>query len=141
MALSQTALGAKSSCCGVSRSVISGRLFTFPIYKAMQQAAGNDVVTVNSVKDKITGDIRLTPLTRDLCVTGDLVPAPEAARPNQPALIFLIWLQTIFSCMIYGPIAAYLVEAFPAKIRYTSVFLCLTTSETVFSVACSCSSG
>ena len=26
-------------------------------------------------------------------------------------------------CMIYGPIAAYLVEAFPAKIRYTSLSL------------------
>jgi hypothetical protein len=29
----------------------------------------------------------------------------------------------IFVCMIYGPIAAYLVEAFPAKVRYTSVSL------------------
>jgi len=64
-------------------------------------------------------------IKKKLCdtVTGDLVPAPEAAHPNQPALIFLIWFQTIFACMIYGPIAAYLVEAFPAKIRYTSVSL------------------
>jgi hypothetical protein len=29
----------------------------------------------------------------------------------------------IFVCMVYGPIAAYLVEAFPAKIRYTSLSL------------------
>ncbi len=28
-----------------------------------------------------------------------------------------------FRCMVYGPIAAYLVEAFPASIRYTSVSL------------------
>ena len=121
-----TVFGALSDRIGRKKLMLSSLLlaavFYFPIYKAMRQAAGNSVVTVNSVKDKITGDIRLTPLTSDP-VTGDLVPAPEAARPNQPALVFLIWLQTIFSCMIYGPIAAYLVEAFPAKIRYTSVSL------------------
>ena len=38
-------------------------------------------------------------------------------------LIFYIWLQVLFACMTYGPIAAYLVEAFPAKVRYTSVSL------------------
>ncbi|HEY1984204.1 MAG TPA: MFS transporter [Terracidiphilus sp.] len=93
-----------------------------PIYKGMQFAAGNNVVTVNSVKDKITGALKLTPLTPD-AVTGKLVPAQEAANANQPLLVLLIWLQVIFVCMIYGPIAAYLVEAFPAKVRYTSVSL------------------
>jgi len=29
----------------------------------------------------------------------------------------------IFWCMVQGPLAAYLVEAFPAKIRYTSLSL------------------
>jgi hypothetical protein len=29
----------------------------------------------------------------------------------------------MFACMIYGPIAAYLVGAFPARIRYTSLSL------------------
>ena len=38
-------------------------------------------------------------------------------------LILLVWFQVFLSCMTYGPIAAYLVEAFPAKIRYTSVSL------------------
>jgi hypothetical protein len=37
--------------------------------------------------------------------------------------VFYVWLQMILVCMIYGPIAAYLVEAFPAKVRYTSVSL------------------
>jgi len=32
-------------------------------------------------------------------------------------------LQVLFVCMAYGPIAAYLVEAFPAKVRYTSMSL------------------
>jgi hypothetical protein len=38
-------------------------------------------------------------------------------------LVFLVFIQVIYVCMIYGPIAAYLVEAFPAKIRYTSLSL------------------
>ena len=38
-------------------------------------------------------------------------------------LVFLIWLQMVFVTMVYGPIAAFLVEAFPAKVRYTSLSL------------------
>ena len=38
-------------------------------------------------------------------------------------LILLIFIQIFFVTMVYAPIAAYLVEAFPAKIRYTSMSL------------------
>jgi MFS family permease len=93
-----------------------------PIYKAMQNAAGNNVVTVKSAKNKVTGAISLTPLTPD-AATGALVPAKEASNPNVPLLVLLVFIQVFYVCMIYGPIAAYLVEAFPAKIRYTSLSL------------------
>jgi MFS family permease len=92
-----------------------------PIYHAMQQAAGNNVVTVKSAKNKATGAIALTPLTTD--ANGALVPAKEASNPNQPMLVLLVLIQVLYVCMIYGPIAAYLVEAFPARIRYTSLSL------------------
>jgi len=92
-----------------------------PIYHAMQQAAGNNVVTVKSAKNKVTGAIALTPLTTD--ANGALVPAKEASNPNEPLLVLLVLIQVIYVCMIYGPIAAYLVEAFPARIRYTSLSL------------------
>src|SRR5438045_4552545 len=42
---------------------------------------------------------------------------------NVPMLIVLVFVQVIFVTMVYGPIAAFLVEAFPAKIRYTSLSL------------------
>jgi MFS family permease len=38
-------------------------------------------------------------------------------------LVFLIFIQVIFVTMVYGPIAAFLVEMFPVKIRYTSMSL------------------
>lgn len=38
-------------------------------------------------------------------------------------LIWLVFVQVLFVTMVYGPIAAFLVELFPAKIRYTSMSL------------------
>jgi hypothetical protein len=42
---------------------------------------------------------------------------------NYPMVIFLCWLLVIYVTMVYGPIAAWLVELFPARIRYTSMSL------------------
>ena len=38
-----------------------------------------------------------------------------------PLLIALVWIQVIYVTMVYGPIAAFLVEYFRAKVRYTSL--------------------
>ena len=47
-----------------------------------------------------------------------------AASPiNVPVLTSLIFVQVLYVTMVYGPIAAFLVESFPAKIRYTSMSL------------------
>ena len=45
------------------------------------------------------------------------------SSPVALKLILLVFIQVFFVTMVYGPIAAYLVEAFPAKIRYTSLSL------------------
>ena len=42
---------------------------------------------------------------------------------NSVMLGVLIFIQVIYVTMVYGPIAAFLVEAFPARIRYTSLSL------------------
>ncbi|AXY77022.1 MFS transporter [Paraflavitalea soli] len=36
---------------------------------------------------------------------------------------FLVWIMIVLVTMVYGPIAAFLVEMFPTKIRYTSMSL------------------
>jgi MFS family permease len=117
--------GALSDRIGRKKLMMAGFLLAvigfFPIYKVMERAAGNHVVTVQSQKNPVTGAIALTPLTKD--ASGALVPAPEAPSPNLPMLIFLVFVPMIFWCMVQGPLAAYLVEAFPAKIRYTSLSL------------------
>lgn len=42
---------------------------------------------------------------------------------NQTMLVMLVFVQVLFVTMVYGPIAAFLVELFPTRIRYTSMSL------------------
>jgi len=126
--------GALSDRIGRKKIMMAGCLaaavFYIPIYQAMQQAAGSEVVTTVSQRNPVTGAIELTPLTND---SGSLQPAREVlpfrdfgsfiADPAAQKLILLVLIQVIFVTMVYGPIAAYLVEAFPAKIRYTALSL------------------
>ncbi len=39
------------------------------------------------------------------------------------SFVFLVFIQILFVTMVYGPMAAFLVELFPTKIRYTSMSL------------------
>jgi hypothetical protein len=47
----------------------------------------------------------------------------DPARINKPMLLALLTLLVIYVTMVYGPIAAWLVELFPTRIRYTSMSL------------------
>jgi len=44
-------------------------------------------------------------------------------RPQVSAIIGLLFILVIYVTMVYGPIAAMLVELFPTRIRYTSMSL------------------
>ncbi|WP_223547589.1 MFS transporter [Pseudomonas sp. A-B-19] len=51
---------------------------------------------------------------------------PEKADPaktNYPMVLLLLTILVVYVTMVYGPIAAWLVELFPARIRYTSMSL------------------
>jgi MFS family permease len=50
-------------------------------------------------------------------------PKADRARMNMPLAIAILTLLVIYVTMVYGPIAALLVELFPARIRYTSMSL------------------
>ena len=126
--------GALSDRIGRKRLMMAGCFLAaasyIPIYHAMQRAAGSGVVTAISQRHPVTGAISLTP---QAIVDGVAVPAKTVlATPsvfdllsNSAAwsLIGLVFLQVVFVTMVYGPIAAYLVEAFPARIRYTAMSL------------------
>jgi MFS family permease len=51
----------------------------------------------------------------------DAAGAVTVAKPEILPLIALVCIQVVFVTAVYGPIAAFLVEYFPARIRYTSL--------------------
>jgi MFS family permease len=51
---------------------------------------------------------------------------PEKADPaaiNKPMVVLILFVLVLYVTMVYGPIAALLVELFPARIRYSSMSL------------------
>ncbi|MEA2900503.1 MAG: hypothetical protein QOH36_390 [Actinomycetota bacterium] len=143
-----TIFGAMSDRIGRKRIIMTGCLLAalsyIPIYHGMQSAAKTDVVGLSATHDPITDEPKLSAINSE----GQIVTAKtdtayktnientDEIRPgvskffdaqnvdtNFPLLVFLIFLQMLLVCMVYGPIAAFLVEAFPAKVRYTSFSL------------------
>ncbi|MGB7219870.1 MAG: MFS transporter [Vicinamibacterales bacterium] len=126
--------GALSDWIGRKWIMMSGclaaALLYLPIYRAMQAVAGSEVVTAISQRNPVTGAISLTP---QAIVDGALRPALQVlsytsvgdllGSPIAWQLVLLVFVQVLLVTMVYGPIAAYLVEAFPAKIRYTALSL------------------
>jgi MFS family permease len=50
-------------------------------------------------------------------------PKADPAKINKPLVVAILTLLVIYVTMVYGPIAAMLVEMFPTRIRYTSMSL------------------
>jgi MFS family permease len=51
---------------------------------------------------------------------------PEKANPatiNKPMVVLILFILVLYVTMVYGPIAALLVELFPARIRYSAMSL------------------
>ena len=75
------------------------------------------------------GDVEIDRLGRaEVDATLKALGYPAKAEPGprstgHDVLILLVFIMVIFVTMVYGPIAAFLVELFPARIRYTSMSL------------------
>jgi hypothetical protein len=51
---------------------------------------------------------------------------PDKADPaaiNKPVVVLILFILVLYVTMVYGPIAALLVELFPARIRYSAMSL------------------
>jgi MFS family permease len=55
--------------------------------------------------------------------TAGYPPKADAAQVNRPMVILVCTWLVLLVTMVYGPIAAWLVEMFPTRIRYTSMSL------------------
>jgi MFS family permease len=65
-------------------------------------------------------------LKKDLGAAIKAAGYPAKADPtqlNKPMLVLLLFILVLYVTMVYGPVAAMLVEMFPTRIRYTSMSL------------------
>jgi MFS family permease len=70
----------------------------------------------------------VTKATFDATLTATLAEAayPAKADPDRidtPMVVLILWILVLYVTLVYGPIAAMLVEMFPTRIRYTSMSL------------------
>lgn len=95
----------------------------FVVFGALSDKIGRKKIMMTGM---IVAAITYIPIYKAIVLFSGWDPAhPEAAaqNPNTFMLTLLIFIQVIYVTMVYGPIAAFLVELFPTKIRYTSMSL------------------
>lgn len=89
-------------------------------------AEGNSVVTTRTEKIFADGNSLIETRTETTTASEPMVVTKvekTLSDHNLWIMIFLVFVQVVFVAMVYGPIAAFLVELFPTRIRYTSMSL------------------
>ncbi len=145
--------GAWSDKIGRKPIMLAGMLLAVltyrPIYKAMHGLTEVDVAKTARIESvhastlsngdslivkmlwekNINGTVIKTDTKRTVFADATVQPKTEISRTtwlSTPAfwvMTLLVFLQILYVTMVYGPIAAFLVELFPTRIRYTSMSL------------------
>ncbi|WP_077047574.1 MFS transporter [Pseudomonas sp. KK4] len=122
-----------TSSCDLAKTILAKRAIPYENVKAepgtvAQVRIGDRVVESFEGTAMPAADFK----TRNDAFTANLASGlkeagyPEKADPaktNYPMVLLLLTILVIYVTMVYGPIAAWLVELFPARIRYTSMSL------------------
>jgi len=97
---------------------------------SLAQVHVGDIVTVPSYEaEGLSGDDlksasgEFNAALKSALTTAGYPEKADSSKINYPMTILLLWILVIYVTMVYGPIAAYLVELFPTRIRYTSMSL------------------
>ena len=107
----------KFSACDRARDFLSKHGLSF----ATLPAQSNDlVVKIGSVEIRGYDEARLEQALR---TTGYPDPAFSRQGMNFGMTLLILVVMVLYVTMVYGPIAAFLVELFPANVRYTSISL------------------
>ena len=97
---------------------------------ASMTETGDSVVTVRNVKFYEQGNSVIEKKVETIPASGSKTPAKSETKKEVVlgnssfwSMIGLVLIQLVMVTMVYGPIAAFLVELFPTRIRYTSMSL------------------
>ncbi|GAB3376754.1 MFS transporter [Massilia agri] len=86
----------------------------------------NAVMTPDNLNFDAASKAREDGLKKEVTASLKAAGYPAKADPaeiNKPMLVLLLFILVLYVTMVYGPIAAMLVEMFPTRIRYTSMSL------------------
>lgn len=76
-----------------------------------------------SKEDATAKDKEFSGQLKDLIKESGYPAKADSAQINKPMVLLLLFILVLYVTMVYGPIAAMLVEMFPTRIRYTSMSL------------------
>ncbi len=122
-----------SNSCDIVKNLLNARSVAY----TNQDAAAGTLAAVR-IGDTMIESVNLTTLTGDeaaaaqaklqaeLTAAIDAAGYPKAAdnsQMNKPMMLLILTILVLYVTMVYGPIAAWLVELFPTRIRYTSMSL------------------
>jgi MFS family permease len=86
----------------------------------------NAAMTPDGLNFDAASKAKETALKKDIGGAIKAAGYPAKADPagvNKPMMVLLLFILVLYVTMVYGPVAAMLVEMFPTKIRYTSMSL------------------
>ena len=92
--------------------------------------AGDSVLTLSNIKFYAHGNSVIEKTVKTIPASGSKTEAKSETKKEVVlgnisfwSMIGLVLIQLVMVTMVYGPIAAFLVELFPTRIRYTSMSL------------------
>ncbi len=108
----------------VALALLLGTPF-FIVFGALSDKVGRKPVMMTGC---LLGAILYYPIYKAMTAAAGFVPGVDGAPGSSPdpdvlLLTLLVLAQVLLVTMVYGPIAAFLVELFPTRIRYTSMSL------------------
>ena len=107
-----TALQAEKKTADVTKILSDARIAADPAAKKIAPIASVDGIAVAADGSGATASVT------------EIAPGnADKAKINWPMAIGILFIMMIYVTMVYGPIAAFLVELFPTRIRYTSMSL------------------
>ena len=122
-----------SNSCDIVKNLLNARSVSYS-----NEAAPAGTLASVRIGETVIQSVDLSALSADEAkaaqdkLSADLTAAIDAAgyptkadnaQMNKPMVLLILTILVLYVTMVYGPIAAWLVELFPTRIRYTSMSL------------------
>jgi MFS family permease len=122
-----------STSCDIAKSFLAKSSVSYqredaPTGTVAEIRSGTNIFTAPDPK-VVTGSDRKTAIAafqKQVKAALSAAGYPEKADPaaiNKPMVVLILFILVLYVTMVYGPIAALLVELFPARIRYSAMSL------------------